>query len=92
MLRIFSVVGTVVALSFAPVVRWAQRLVDGLFYGDRSDPYRTLRELGRRLHMRRIPHIKFILDRSIAEGDRIAAILREVAASTPLHDEGTDPV
>lgn len=39
------------------------------------------RELGRRLHMRRIPRIKFILDRSIAEGDRIASLLRGVEYS-----------
>ena len=32
-------------------------------------------------------HLKFILDRSIAEGDRIATLLREVAATTPPRDE-----
>ncbi|MFN8638006.1 MAG: 30S ribosome-binding factor RbfA [Dehalococcoidia bacterium] len=50
------------------------------------------RELGRRLHMRRIPHLKFILDRSIAEGDRMATLLREVAATIPpLEDEAEVP-
>jgi ribosome-binding factor A len=45
------------------------------------------RELGRRLHMRRIPRIRFILDRSIAEGDRIAALLRGVEYSSEPEDE-----
>lgn len=48
------------------------------------------RELGRRLHMRRIPRIRFILDRSIAEGDRIAALLRSVEYSDrPESEDGT---
>lgn len=49
---------------------------------ERTEPF-VHRELGRRLHMRRIPHLKFILDRSIAEGDRMATLLREVAATIP---------
>lgn len=53
---------------------------------ERTEPF-IHRELGRRLHMRRIPHLKFILDRSIAEGDRIATLLREVAATTLPRDE-----
>jgi ribosome-binding factor A len=56
---------------------------------DRTEPF-LHRELGKRLHMRRIPHLKFILDRSIAEGDRIATILREVAATTPSEDSYDD--
>ncbi len=58
---------------------------------ERSEPF-FHRELGRRLHMRRIPHIKFILDRSIAEGDRIATLLREVAATTPPLEESVESV
>jgi signal transduction histidine kinase len=48
------VAAAVVAVSFAPLGRRVQRLVDGLFYGHRSDPYRTLRELGR--HLSVVPH------------------------------------
>jgi ribosome-binding factor A len=44
------------------------------------------RELGRRLHMRRIPRIRFILDRSIAEGDRISALLRGVEYASEVED------
>jgi ribosome-binding factor A len=47
---------------------------------ERTEPF-LHRELGRRLHMRRIPHLKFILDRSIAEGDRLAVLLRGVEYS-----------
>ena len=43
------------------------------------------RGLVKRLHMRRIPRLRFIADHSIAEGDRIAALLRDVA-----HAEGRD--
>jgi ribosome-binding factor A len=57
---------------------------------ERSEPF-VHRELGKRLHMRRIPRLRFILDRSIAEGDRIASLLREVGATTPAEPEGTDP-
>lgn len=58
---------------------------------ERTEPF-VHRELGRRLHMRRIPHLKFILDRSIAEGDRMATLLREVAATIPpLEDESATP-
>jgi len=39
----------VVALALAPVRIRAQRLVDRLMYGDRSDPVRILRSLGARL-------------------------------------------
>lgn len=47
---------------------------------DHSEPF-LHRELMKRLHMRRVPRIRFILDRSIAEGDRISALMREVAQS-----------
>ncbi len=43
------------------------------------------RGLVKRLRMRRIPRLHFIVDHSIAEGDRIAALLRDVA-----HAEGRD--
>lgn len=39
-----------VVLSVMPLRLGAQRVVNRVFYGDRSDPYRTLRELGRRLN------------------------------------------
>src|SRR3954447_16844794 len=34
--------------------------------------------LMKRLHMRIVPHLRFIPDHSIAEGDRIAGLLRDV--------------
>ena len=37
--------------------------------------------------MRRIPRIRFILDRSIAEGDRIAALLRGVEYASEIEDD-----
>ena len=43
------VAAAVVALTLAPVRVRAQRLVDRLMYGDRSDPVRILRSLGARL-------------------------------------------
>lgn len=39
------------------------------------------RELVKRLHMRQIPHLHFFPDHSIAEGDRITHLMREVAES-----------
>ena len=39
----------VIAVAFAPLRDRAKRLVDGWFYGDRTDPYRALSELGKRL-------------------------------------------
>ena len=43
------------------------------------------RTLLKRLHMRTVPHLRFLPDHSIAEGDRIATLLREVA-----HEEGRE--
>ena len=37
--------------------------------------------LMKRLHMRTVPHLRFIPDHSIAEGDRITTLLREVATN-----------
>jgi two-component system NarL family sensor kinase len=42
------VAAVVVALSFAPLRSRTHRLVERFFYGDRHDPYRTLRGLGSR--------------------------------------------
>ncbi|HEV3480034.1 MAG TPA: sensor histidine kinase [Gaiellaceae bacterium] len=39
----------VVAVAFAPVKERVQRAVDRLLYGERSDPYRALSQLGARL-------------------------------------------
>ncbi len=47
---------------------------------ERTEPY-LHRELVSRLRMRRVPRLRFIADRSIAEGDRIGAMLRGVARS-----------
>lgn len=61
----------VVALSFAPVSRWVQQRVDRLFYGDRSDPYRTLRDLGHRLS-------------AVSQGDVLGSLVRSIATSLRL--------
>jgi hypothetical protein len=45
----FILAAAVAAVTFAPARGFAQRLVDQFFYGQRSDPYRALSELGRRL-------------------------------------------
>ena len=48
--RIGAMVAAVaIAFAFAPLRDRALRLVDRLFYGDRTDPYRALSDLGRRL-------------------------------------------
>ena len=45
---------------------------------ERSEPF-LHRELVRRLHMRRVPHMRFIIDHSIADGARLTALMRELA-------------
>ena len=37
------------------------------------------RELVRRIHIRKVPQLRFVLDESIAEADRLTALMREVA-------------
>ena len=60
--------------------------------GDDTDKERVLagltraeaflhRELGRELHLRRVPRPHFILDESIEEADRMTTLLRDVARS-----------
>lgn len=44
----------------------------------RSEPF-LHRELVKRLHMRRVPRLRFLPDHSMEEADRISALLREVA-------------
>ena len=44
----------------------------------RTEPY-FHRQLVKRLRMRRVPRLRFIADHSIAEGDRLAAMMRELA-------------
>lgn len=50
----------------------------------RSEPFMH-RMLVKRLHLRRIPRLQFFLDHSIAEGDRLTSLMRNVA-----HGEGRD--
>jgi ribosome-binding factor A len=38
-------------------------------------------EMMRQLHMRRVPRLHFLRDRSIEEGDRLTAMMRDVARS-----------
>lgn len=64
--------------------------------GDDTDKERVLaglsraeaflhRELGKELHLRRVPRPHFILDESIEEADRMTQLLRDVA-----HNEGRE--
>ena len=50
----------------------------------RTEPF-LHHELMKRLHMRQVPRMRFIADHSIAEGERITHLMREVA-----HDEGRE--
>jgi len=50
----------------------------------RTEPF-LHRSLVKRLHMRQIPRLHFFADHSIAEGDRMSALMREVA-----HSEGRE--
>lgn len=43
------------------------------------------REMSKEFHMRRVPRVQFVPDSSIAEGDRITRLMREVA-----REEGRD--
>lgn len=52
---------------------------------ERSEPF-LHRELVKRLRMRRVPRLRFRVDHSMAEADRISALLREVAGT-----DGTGP-
>lgn len=45
-------------------------------------------QLGRRLHMRRIPELHFRVDEALAEGQRIESLLRQVL---PPEQSGADP-
>ncbi len=67
-----SVAAAGVALALAPVRALSQRLVDGLFYGHRSDPYRALSDIGRRLETVAGP------------GEVLPAVVGAVAASLRL--------
>jgi len=58
-------------LSFVPLRARVQRFVDKVFYGDRSDPARTLRELSRRLT-------------AVPSGDVLGALAEAVATSLRL--------
>jgi ribosome-binding factor A len=47
---------------------------------ERVEPF-LHREMMHQLRMRRVPRLHFIRDRSIEEGDRLTALMREVARS-----------
>lgn len=46
----------------------------------RSEPY-LHREMGRQLHIKRVPHLRFQLDKSMEEADRLTAMMRDLARS-----------
>jgi ribosome-binding factor A len=66
---------------------------------ERTEPF-LHRELVKRLRMRRVPRLSFIADFSIAEGDRIRALMRSIsprggdpgspADDSPTHDSTDD--
>jgi two-component system NarL family sensor kinase len=62
----------VTALVFGPALRRSQHLVDGLFYGRRSDPHKALRDLSERL------------DAVAAAGDVLKTVVTAVAESLRL--------
>ena len=43
-----------------------------------TEPY-LHRELVKRLHIKRVPRLRFLYDDSIAEADRLSSLMREVA-------------
>lgn len=45
---------------------------------ERTEPF-LHRELARRIRIRRAPRLRFVIDESIAEADRLTALMREVA-------------
>lgn len=47
-------------------------------------------EIGRRIRLYRTPEIRFVSDGSIAHGDRIARVLREIAAERPAPPAAAD--
>ena len=51
---------------------------------ERTEPF-LHRELVKRLHLRRVPRLRFFADHSIAEADRITGLMRQVA-----RDEGRE--
>lgn len=59
---------------------------EGVLSGLRSAAPFIRGQLGRRLHMRRIPELHFELDRMLEEATRIESLLREV-----LPDDGERP-
>ncbi len=62
----------IAALVFGPALRRSQHLVDELFYGQRSDPHRALRDLSRRL------------DAVAAPGEVLKTVVTAVADSLRL--------
>ena len=71
--RVGAVVAAVgIAAAFAPLRDRAQRFVDRLFYGARSEPYRALSELGRQL------------DAATAPGDALRGIVVAVTDTLRL--------
>jgi len=61
-----------------------QALLDGL---EASAPF-VRRSLGRKLALRRIPELRFQIDRSVEHAARIDALLREVQPDLLPEDEG----
>ena len=51
---------------------------------ERSEPF-LHREMGKELHLRRVPRLRFFLDESIEQADRMTTLMRDLA-----HAEGRE--
>lgn len=78
----------VIALLFAPLRMRAQRVIDRLFYGDRSDPYRTISELGRRLQVRPHDEVPGSLVATVARSLRLPYVALEQTNASTLAASG----
>lgn len=78
-----TVTGARMSPDLKEVVVWVsihgeERVQRDTFAGLASAAGYLQREVARRLKLRHTPHLRFEYDESVAEGDRIARLLREV--------------
>ena len=85
------VAAVVVAVAFAPLRDRARRLVDRWFYGDRSDPYRALSELGKRLETVAPAAVAPTIVETVAGSLRLPYAAIERRDGTVLAESGTPP-
>jgi ribosome-binding factor A len=91
---------TVVRAEMSPDLRYAKIYVSVL--GPEADREATMEALtratghvraalGQRVRLYRTPEVRFVLDGSIAHGDRIARVLRDLAAERQSRGEAAPP-